>query len=95
MTGWQRIKPQWVTHVDGYQVYNDGRFRVAYEDERGKAVIAAERLVGAVELDPVAIEWEAADGSVQPVAEADRALILQRASDGLRFMGTEPVVAGS
>jgi hypothetical protein len=90
--GWERVKPQWVRHADGYEVYSNGRFRIAYEDVRGKALIAAEQLMGAVQISAVDIVWEAADGSTTPVPADDRALVLQRTVDGLTFMGAHPMV---
>ena len=91
MGGWERVRPQWVRHAEGYEVYGNGRNQIAYEDQRGTAVIAAERLVGAVQLDPVDIAWVTADGTTIRVAEGDRALILERTVEGLTFMGTPPV----
>jgi hypothetical protein len=93
--GWQLVKPQWARHSDGYEVYSDGTFRVAYEDARGKAVVAAERLSSGVVLDPNDIVWERPDGSTHRMRRGDRAQVLTRCVAGLQFLGSEVEVASS
>jgi hypothetical protein len=90
---WQRVKPQWARHQDGYEVYSDGTYQVAYVDSRGKALVAAERLVDGLVLDPRDVFWARADGSTSRVAHGDRAVIVQRCADAFRFLGSQVTIS--
>jgi hypothetical protein len=93
--GWERLKPQRVRNVDGYDVYSAGRFHVAYEDASGKILVAAERVETGTELSPVAVERQLADGSTETLDEQTRETVLLRVIAGLAAMGETSWLQGT
>lgn len=80
-----RVRPQWVRHSDGYEVYSVDRFTIGYSEPGRRMKIA---------IDPASVlviylkslsTWETEEGNVV-MTEPERLLVLERVIAGLAVL---------
>ena len=86
----KRLGPNTVQHASGFIVRITDRYTIEYRENDRLAKIT--RDIG-IPVDPVfrdtLTDWILADGTTQPMTDAERLRVLENIGQGLAFMGVK------